>query len=60
MTLNVPNYIIYQGMVNLWDRDNLQRKDKRPATVSKVSFVWRFDCTPSDRPGLRPTIQHSS
>ena len=29
-------------MVNLRDRDNLRRKDKRP--VPKASFVWRFDC----------------
>ena len=29
-------------MVNLQDRDNLQRKDKEP--VPKMSFVWRFDC----------------
>ena len=28
--------------VNLRDRDNLRRKDKRP--VPKVSFVRRFDC----------------
>ena len=36
------NNIYNQNMVNLRDRDNLRRKDKRP--VPKVSFVRRFDC----------------
>ena len=38
-------------MVNLRDRDNLRRKDKRP--VPKVSFVWRFDCILSEGGGFR-------
>ena len=37
------NNIYKQNMVNLRDRDNLRRKDKRP--VPKVSFVRRFDCS---------------
>ena len=37
------NNIYNQNMVNLRDRDNLRRKDKRP--VPKVSFVRRFDCS---------------
>ena len=35
-------YIYNQNMMNLQDRDNLRRKDKRP--IPKVSFVRRFDC----------------
>ena len=34
--------------VNLRDRDNLRRKDKRP--VPKVSFVRRFNCISCSRP----------
>jgi len=35
--------MIYQNTVNLRDRDNLRRKDKR--SISKVSFVRRINCT---------------
>ena len=36
------NADIQSNVMNLRDRDNLRRKDKKP--VPKVSFVRRFDC----------------